>query len=163
MNASTTETTSTTPAAAAAAPAAPVAPTKTAATRKATARKAAPKATKPAKAPKAAAAPAPTKAPKAATRPRTAAKVAPAKAKASKGTKPAKKAATSRDGSKKAIVIDMMRAKSGATMAAIMKVTDWQTHTVRGFVAGMVTKKMGLSVESTKNSAWERCYRIAGK
>jgi len=110
------------------------------------------------KAPKAAKVATPAKAPK------TAPAKKAAKAKATKPAKASKKpAGTPRADSKKAIVIDMLRTKGGATMAAIMKATDWQTHTVRGFVAGTLTKKMGLTIESTKNAAGERTYRIVGK
>jgi nucleoid-associated protein YgaU len=148
---SSTETTTATQTAAVSEQGAPVAPTKGKATRKPTARKAAPKAA-------AAAAPA-----KAAARAQKAAKAVPAKAKASKTTKAAKKAAKAtppREFSKKAIVLDMLRAKGGATMAEIAKATDWQNHTIRGFISGTLTKKMGLAIESTKTDAGERCYRI---
>jgi len=113
-------------------------------------------------APEAATAAAPAKAPKAAKGAKKAAKGAPAKAKASKDTKPAKKAikaAVPRESSKKAIVTDMMRRKGGATLAEIMASTDWQPHTVRGFVAGAM-KKAGYTIESTKNAQGERTYRI---
>jgi hypothetical protein len=46
-------------------------------------------------------------------------------------------------------------------MAEIAKATDWQNHSIRGFISGNVTKKMGLAVESSKNEAGERTYRIA--
>lgn len=68
-----------------------------------------------------------------------------------------------REFSKKQIVLDMLHAKGGATMAEIMAKTDWQAHSVRGFTSGMVTKRMGLKVESTKTDAGERCYKIAGR
>jgi hypothetical protein len=103
----------------------------------------------------------PAKAPKAAKGAKKAAKAAPAKAKASKTTKNAAKADVPREFSKKAIVIDMLKAKGGATMAEIQKATGWAPHSVRGFVSGMLGKKMGLTIESTKNSAGERTYRIA--
>jgi hypothetical protein len=45
-------------------------------------------------------------------------------------------------------------------MAEIMQVTDWQAHTVRGFIAGAVGKKMGLEVESFRNATDERSYRL---
>ncbi len=59
---------------------------------------------------------------------------------------------------KKAIVLEMLRRKEGATTAEIAKATDWQNHTIRGFISGTITKKMALSVE---NEAGERTYRIA--
>ena len=101
------------------------------------------------------------KAPKAATAAKKGAKGASAKPKLVKGAKAAKKAVTPRDGSKKQIVLDMLRAKGGATMAEIAKATDWQNHTIRGFISGTLTKKMGLAIESTKNDQGERQYRIA--
>ncbi len=67
-----------------------------------------------------------------------------------------------RDGSKKAAVLDLMRRKQGATLAAIMKATGWQAHTVRGFVSGTLTKKLGLKVDSFRAEDKERTYRIAG-
>jgi len=61
---------------------------------------------------------------------------------------------------KKAIVLALLRRKEGATTTEIAKATDWQSHTIRGFISGMITKKMGLAVESAKNEAGERRYRI---
>jgi len=91
----------------------------------------------------------------AATKPRTKAK--PAKT-ATRKAKPA----TARDGSKKAVVIEMLRRKDGATLAAIMKATDWQAHSVRGFISGGLVKKAGLKVESFKREDGERAYAIRG-
>jgi hypothetical protein len=73
----------------------------------------------------------------------------------------AKPAAEGRDGSKKSIVLDLLRRKDGATLAEIAKATDWQNHSIRGFISGNLTKKMGLTVESTKNATGERTYRVA--
>ena len=90
----------------------------------------------------------------------------PAKAKATKTATSAKKvgtAAVPREFSKKQIVLDMLKRKGGATMAEIQKSTEWQAHSVRGFISGALGKKMGLKVESTKNDAGERCYKVAGK
>jgi hypothetical protein len=80
-------------------------------------------------------------------------------AKAKKGAKTAKPKGT-RPGSKAEKVLDLMKRKEGATLAEIAKATDWQNHSIRGFVSGHVTKKLGLKVESTKSDGAERTYRI---
>jgi len=67
-----------------------------------------------------------------------------------------------RQGSKKAEVLDLMRRAKGVTLAAIMEKTGWQAHTVRGFISGTVTKKLGLKVESFRTDDKERAYRIKG-
>jgi hypothetical protein len=84
-----------------------------------------------------------------------------AKAKVGKKSQKAAKSGTKeRTGTKKAIVLEMLRRKEGATTAEIAKATNWQNHTIRGFISGTVSKKMGLTVESAKNDAGERTYRI---
>lgn len=93
-----------------------------------------------------------------------AAPVAPKKAKATKEAKP-KDDATGpkgvREGSKKAIVLDMLKRPAGATLADIMSATGWQAHSVRGFISGSLSKKMGISVESFKSESGDRAYRVA--
>jgi hypothetical protein len=88
--------------------------------------------------------------------------------KASKKAKPAKKAgrtkkATSKPKTdrvnKKAEVIALMKRAKGATFAEIMKATNWQPHTVRGFVS-ILASKGGEKIESSKNAAGERTYKI---
>ena len=66
-------------------------------------------------------------------------------------------------GSKQARVIEMLRSRQGATIAAIVKATGWQPHSVRGFLAAVVRNKLGLNLVSDK-AGKERVYRIvAGK
>ena len=83
-------------------------------------------------------------------------------ANASKEAKPAKKAAAkpaADRANKKAEVIAMMKRAKGATLAEIMEATGWQAHTVRGFVS-ILGSKGGENIESSKNAAGERSYRI---
>ena len=60
-------------------------------------------------------------------------------------------------------VIAMLRASAGATIASLVIATEWQQHSVRGFLAGVVRKKLGLNLVSEKTDKG-RVYRIrAGK
>jgi len=61
--------------------------------------------------------------------------------------------------SKSAAVIAMLARPEGATIEALMNATGWQAHSVRGFLAGTLKKKMGKSVASEKTGAG-RVYRI---
>ena len=89
------------------------------------------------------------------------AKAAPKKA-SKKAVKPARKkeASAPRAESKGAKIIDMIGRAKGATLAEIMKATDWQAHSVRGFIS-TAEKKHGVKIESSKNEAGDRVYKSA--
>ena len=65
-----------------------------------------------------------------------------------------------RDNSKQATVIGMLKRPEGATIAQIVDCTGWQAHTVRGTFAGAFKKKLGLTITSTKDAGAQRVYRI---
>ena len=113
--------------------------------------------------------------PKATTKANTAPRkprVAAPKAKSGKKTTPAKKGAKAskkaksakgegvREGSKTAKVLELLKRPGGASLKELMKVTNWQPHSVRGFLSGTVRKNMGLAVTSTKGEDGERSYSI---
>jgi len=78
------------------------------------------------------------------------------KASAPKEPKPRKDAADT----KTAKVLAMLKRKNGATMQQLMAETEWQPHSVRGFLAGTVRKKLGLTVTSTKQEGGQRVYMV---
>ena len=121
--------------------------------------------------------------PKATKKPRAGAQsahVAPAKARAGKKAAPAKKAPKSakkaekpgmaaeaekpaaRQGSKTAQILELLKRPQGATLQELMAATEWQPHSIRGFISGTLGKKLGLTVASTKDEAGERNYSIEG-
>jgi hypothetical protein len=88
-----------------------------------------------------------------------------AKAKANNKANRRKKASPDRQGarqdSKKANILDLLRRSAGATLEELMTATGWQAHSVRGFISGSITKKMGLKVKSSKREDGQRVYQIA--
>jgi hypothetical protein len=81
--------------------------------------------------------------------------------KASKNAKAAsaEEASTPRAESKGAKILELIGRPKGATLAEIVKATDWQKHSIRGFLS-TAAKKHGLKIESTKTEAGERVYQI---
>ena len=88
----------------------------------------------------------------------------PAARKTAKSKMPPRSVAGSRNisarpATKHARIIAMLRAPAGATIAAMMTATDWQPHSVRGFLAGVVRKKLGLNLVAEQTDKG-RVYRI---
>ena len=75
--------------------------------------------------------------------------------------RPSRAQPRSREGTKEALLIAMLRRPEGATIAQVIEATGWQPHTVRGAISGALKKKRGLEVTSEKNEGGERVYRIA--
>lgn len=102
-----------------------------------------------------------TPAPKAKAAKKNAAKAAKT-AKEAKGKQAAApKSKTPQTGSKSAAILAMIGRAKGATLAEIMKATDWQAHSVRGWISTAAAKH-NVDILSEKNAAGERCYRIKG-
>lgn len=98
--------------------------------------------------------------PKAAARSITRRTAKPASPKRSAPT-PSK--STARSATKHDRIIAMLRTSAGATIASLVTATEWQPHSVRGFLAGVVRKKLGLNLISEQTDKG-RVYRIkAGK
>ena len=98
---------------------------------------------------------------------------APAKAKSASRTGrtakkgPAPKAASKgaaepsvREGTKQALLIDLLARKNGATIEEAVKATGWQAHSVRGAISGGLKKKLGMTVTSEKIEGRGRVYRV---
>jgi len=56
--------------------------------------------------------------------------------------------------------LDLLARRDGATLAELVAATEWQPHSVRGFLSGTVKKKLGLSVTSTRDEDGVRRYCI---
>jgi hypothetical protein len=70
------------------------------------------------------------------------------------------KATSARKGSKTAKILALVKRPGGAALKELMKATGWQPHSVRGFLSGVLTKRMGLKVRSVKGASGERCYSV---
>lgn len=95
---------------------------------------------------------------KSAKRRTTSSRPAPARKKA-RANRPLRSQSTSRTDSKQAHAIAMLRSTNGASIEALMKATGWQQHSIRGFLAGVVRRRLGLKLQSVKVDGC-RLYRI---
>ncbi|MEI7601547.1 MAG: DUF3489 domain-containing protein [Aestuariivirga sp.] len=87
--------------------------------------------------------------------------VEPQKTKAPKPeSKPASPERKARKGTKQALVIELLRRPDGATIPEIVEVTGWASHTTRGFFAGALKKKLGLTIDSEKIEGRGRVYKL---
>ena len=67
---------------------------------------------------------------------------------------------TTREGTKQAVLIELLKRAEGATLPQMTEATGWQVHTVRGAMAGALKKKLGLEITSEKQTGTDRVYRI---
>src|ERR1700687_956096 len=81
------------------------------------------------------------------------------KSKSRKRPEPASSKQVARPDTKHACIIAMLRKPAGATIASLVTATEWQQHSVRGFLAGVIRKKLGLNLVSEQTDKG-RVYRI---
>ena len=58
------------------------------------------------------------------------------------------------------VCIDLLSRPDGASTKELQQATGWQAHSVRGFLAGTVKKKLGLTLVSDKPADGPRRYHI---
>lgn len=67
---------------------------------------------------------------------------------------------STREGTKQAVLIGLLKRPEGATLPQMAEATGWQVHTLRGAMAGALKKKLGLDITSEKQTGTDRVYRI---
>ena len=76
-------------------------------------------------------------------------------------SKPVMPAPSARPGTKSATLLSLLKSKREATFAEMIDATGWQTHSIRGFLAGSLRKRHGLMAKSECRDGKDRRYRIA--
>ena len=71
-----------------------------------------------------------------------------------------RKAAVSASGSKSIRITALLSRPGGATITELMKITGWQSHSIRGFLSGILKKRKGLLVSGQKDEAGVMRYQI---
>jgi hypothetical protein len=66
-------------------------------------------------------------------------------------TAPAARTRAPRENTKQARMIELLKRPEGATVEQIAEATGWQHHTIRGAISGALKKKLGLTIETTRN------------
>lgn len=84
-------------------------------------------------------------------------------AKRSRKSSAGRTAAAAKAGTKQALMIDLLKRKNGATIDEVVAATNWQAHSVRGAISGILKKKLGLNVTSEEVGKRGRIYRITGR
>ena len=79
---------------------------------------------------------------------------------ARKSQKKPHKTKSARSGSKTKKILDLLKRPGGVTAKQLVQLTGWQPHSVRGFLSGIVSKKMGLTVTSTRGDTGDRTYSV---
>jgi hypothetical protein len=85
---------------------------------------------------------------------------APAEASGQPAPAAAPRERKTREGTKQALVIEMLRRPEGASIAEIVEATGWLSHTARGVLAGSLKKKLGLAIDSEKHDTRGRIYKF---
>ena len=65
-----------------------------------------------------------------------------------------------RTGTKGETILALLRSKRGTTLADMISATGWQAHSIRGFLSGTVSKKLGCKLRSVKPDGGERRYHV---
>ena len=87
-------------------------------------------------------------------------RLVPPKAKSGKQASRIQRPAPARSRGKTGRVLELLRRPGGATLTQLIAATQWQAHSVRGFLSGALKKKMGLKIVSTKAASGNRRYSI---
>lgn len=67
---------------------------------------------------------------------------------------------TVRPNSNVAKILSLLKRPGGVSLGALIKATEWQAHSVRGFLSGTISKRLGLTLTSTRTDAGERVYSV---
>jgi hypothetical protein len=90
--------------------------------------------------------------------PEDGAHTAPVATKMGRAVKDTSSNSAARVGSKTAIVLGLLKRRQGATLEELMDATEWQAHSVRGFLSGTLRKRMGLRIESAKSAGGAQIF-----